>query len=86
MNVDAEGYLVFPDENAYAAYLDAHPDRYPSELYAYYLDERGFKISYSDWEPTSEKAQELDKARRQIAQGGTYRLEDVIEELGLRKR
>jgi hypothetical protein len=81
--VDSEGYLVFPDERAYAAYLDAHPDKYPSELHAYYLDEHGFKIYYSDWEPTPEKARELDKARRQIAKGETYRLEDVIKELGL---
>lgn len=81
--VDSEGYLVFPDEGAYVAYLDAHPDRYPSEVRAYYLDEHGFKIRYSDWEPTPEKARELEEARRQIAQGETHRLEDVIEELGL---
>jgi len=81
--VDPEGYLVFPDERAYAAYLNVHPDKYPSELHAYYLDEHGFKICYSDWEPTPEKAQELREARRQIVHGETYRLEDVIKELGL---
>lgn len=80
--VDPEGYLVFPDERGYATYLDAHPDRYPSELRAYYLDEHGFKVCYSDWEPTPEKARELEEAKKEP----TVPLEEVraeLRELGL---
>jgi len=46
VKIDDEGYLVFPDQASYVAYLDAHPDKYPSELNAYYIDPHGFKVYY----------------------------------------
>ena len=50
---------------------------------AHFFDEQGFKAVYCDYEPTPEKARELDEARKQIAEGKVHRLEDVIERLGL---
>lgn len=82
-HLDENGYLVFHTEAAYAAYLRTQPDKYPSEINAYYIDEHGFKVYYSDYEPTPEKARDLEEARREIAEGKTQRLEDVITELGL---
>ncbi len=65
VDVDDEGYLVFRDEASYAAYLDAHPDKYPSELRAYFIDPHGFKVHYSDYVPTPEKAKELERIEQE---------------------
>jgi hypothetical protein len=81
--IDEEGSLVFFSEEAYASYLDKQEGKLPSEVNAYFFDEQGWRCFYSDWEPTPEKARELDEARRQIAGGKVHRLEDVIKELGL---
>ena len=81
--IDEEGSLVFFSEEAYASYLDKQEGKLPSEVNAYFFDEQGWRCFYSDWEPTPEKARELDEARRQIAEGKVHRLEDVIKELGL---
>ena len=83
IDVDDEGYLVFRDEASYAAYLDAHPDKYPSELRACFIDPHGFKVYYSDYEPTPEKAKELEKVRREIAEGQVVDAEEALKELGL---
>jgi hypothetical protein len=82
-HLDDKGYLVFHNEAAYTAYLHTQPDKYPSEIRAYFIDEHGFKVYYSDYEPTPEKARDLEKARREIAEEKTHRFEDVIAELGL---
>ncbi len=76
-HLDDEGYLVFHNEAAYAAYLDTLPDKYPSEIRAYYIDEHGFKVRYSDYEPTPEKAKELEEARKEP----TVPAEEVLQEL-----
>jgi hypothetical protein len=65
VDVDDEGYLVFRDEASYVAYLDSHPDKYPSELHAYFIDPHGFKVHYSDYEPTPEKAKELEEIEQE---------------------
>lgn len=83
VDVDAEGWLVFSDEASYAAYLDARPDKDPSQLCAYFIDEHGFKVLYSDWVPTPEKARELEEARREIAAGEVVDGEEVFREMGL---
>ncbi|TEU19407.1 MAG: hypothetical protein E3J21_03875 [Anaerolineales bacterium] len=83
VSIDAEGYLVFPDEASYAAYLDTQPDRDPSRIRAYFINEHGFKVLYSDWVPTPEKARELEEARRQITAGEVVDGEEVFRELGL---
>jgi hypothetical protein len=83
VRIDDKGYLVFPDQASYVAYLDAHPDKYPSELNAYYIDRHGFKTFYSDYEPTPEKARELEEIRREIAEGQVVDAEAVFKELGL---
>ena len=64
---DAEGNLVFGNEDAYAAYLETCPDRDPSKVRAYYLDDHGLKIRYSDWIPTAEKVKEIEAARHDPA-------------------
>lgn len=74
---DAEGNLVFGSEAAYAAYLETCLDQDPSEVPAYYLDDHGLKIRYSDWIPTPEKAKDLEMARREPA----VPLEEVRREL-----
>jgi hypothetical protein len=82
--IDEEGSLVFFSEEAYADYFDKQEGKLPSEVNAYFFDEQGFRAIYCDYEPTPEKAKELDKARKQIAEGKVHRLEDVIERLGLK--
>jgi hypothetical protein len=82
--IDEEGRLVFFSEEAYADYFDKQKGKLPSEVNAYFFDEQGFKAVYCDYEPTPEKARELDEARKQIAEGKVHRLEDVIERLGLK--
>jgi hypothetical protein len=81
--IDEEGRLVFFSEEAYADCLDKQEGKLPSEVNAYFFDEQGFKAVYCDYEPTPEKAKELDEARKQIAEGKVHRLEDVIQRLGL---
>jgi hypothetical protein len=82
--IDEGGNLVFFSEEAYADYLDKQEGKLPSEVNAYFFDEQGFRAIYCDYELTPEKAKELDKARKQIAEGKVHRLEDVIERLGLK--
>jgi predicted HTH domain antitoxin len=82
--IDEEGSLVFFSEEAYASYLDKQEGKLPSEVNAYFFDEQGFRAIYCDYEPTPEKARELDEARKQIAEGKVHSLEDVIERLGLK--
>jgi hypothetical protein len=83
--IDDEGYLVFSNERAYAKYLDKQRGKLPSEVRAYFIDEHGLKVVYSDYEPTPEKAKELTETRKRIAEGKAklYNLEEVARELGL---
>lgn len=81
--IDEEGCLVFFSEEAYADYFDKQEGKLPSGVNAYFFDEQGFRAIYCDYEPTTEKAKELDEARKQIAEGKVHRLEDVIQRLGL---
>ncbi len=62
--LDDEGYWVFADEDAYRRYLNRQKGKLPGEVRAYYLDTHGLKVRYSDWEPTPEKAQELESSRQ----------------------
>ncbi|HID87626.1 MAG TPA: hypothetical protein EYP55_09670 [Anaerolineae bacterium] len=84
-HIDDEGYLVFSSERAYAEYLDKQKGKLPSEVQAYFIDEQGLKVVYSDYEPTPEKARELAETRNRIAEGRAklYSLEEVGQELGL---
>lgn len=75
--IDEEGYLVFASEEAYAAYLDKQEGKLPSEVKAYFIDEHGLRVFYSDWEPTPEKAKELEEIRQEP----TVPAEQVWEEL-----
>lgn len=83
--IDDEGYLVFSSERAYAKYLENQKGKLPSEVQAYFVDEHGLKVVYSDYEPTPEKAKELAETRDRIAEGKAelYNLEEVARELGL---
>lgn len=83
--IDDEGYLVFSSERAYAKYLDKQKGKLPSEVQAYFVDEHGIKVVYSDYEPTPEKARELAETRKRIAEGRAklYTLGEVTRELGL---
>ena len=83
--IDNEGYLVFSSERAYAEYLDKQKGKLPGEVQAYFIDEHGLKVVYSDYEPAPEKAQELAETRQRIAEGKAewYSLEKVAHELGL---
>jgi hypothetical protein len=83
--IDAEGYLVFCSERAYTEYLDKQKGKLPSEVRAYFMDEQGVRVVYSDYEPTPEKARELAETGRRIAEGKAklYSLEGVAQELGL---
>ena len=83
--IDDEGYLVFSSEGAYAEYLDKQKGKLPSEVRAYFIDEHGLRVVYSDCEPTPEKARELAETRKRIAEGKAklYSLEEVAQELGL---
>jgi len=73
-----KGYLVFSSERAYAEYLDKQKGKLPSELQAYFIDEHGLKVVYSDYEPTPEKARGLAETRQRIAEGKAklYSLEE----------
>lgn len=75
--IDDEGYLVFASEEAYVAYLDKQEGKLPSEVKAYFIDKQGFKAFYSDWEPTPEKAKELEEIRQEP----TVPAEQVWDEL-----
>jgi hypothetical protein len=63
--IDEEGTLVFFSEEAYADYLDKQEGKLPSEVNAYFFDEQGFKAVYCDYEPTPEKARELDEVKNE---------------------
>ncbi|MBI5651776.1 MAG: hypothetical protein HZC40_15235 [Chloroflexi bacterium] len=65
VRVDTRGYLIFPNETEYAAYLKTQPDKLPSEIKAVYIDPQGFRVRYSDYEPTPKKARALDAARKE---------------------
>ncbi len=83
--IDDEGYLVFSSERSYAKYLEKQKGKLPSEVQAYFIDEHGLKVVYSDYEPTPQKAKELAEIRQRIAEGKAelYSLEKVARELGL---
>ena len=68
--IDAEGYLVFGSEKAYADYLDKQKGKLPGEVRAYFIDEQGFKCRYSDFEPTPNKVEELSKIKTEPTVGG----------------
>ncbi len=60
--VDGKGYLVFRDEESYARYL-ALVGKKPSKVKAYWVNEHGIKIRYSDDEVTPDLKRELEKAK-----------------------
>ncbi len=65
VRVDPRGYLVFPNEKEYAAYLETQLGKLPSEVKAYFIDPHGLRVHHSDYEPTPRKARELDAARKE---------------------
>lgn len=64
VRVDSRGYLIFPNEAEYAAYLETQKGKLPSEVKAVFIDAQGFRVRYSDFEPTPKKAKELEEARK----------------------
>jgi hypothetical protein len=77
VHVDSRGYLIFPNEAEYAAYLKTQPDKLPSEIKAYFINPEGFQICYSDYELTPKKARELRERKNEP----TVPAEKVWEEL-----
>ena len=77
VRLDPRGYLIFPNEQEYAAYLKTQPDKLPSEVKAYFIDPRGFRVHYSDYELKPKKARELAKRKNEL----TVASEIVWEEL-----
>ena len=66
--VDERGFLVFRDEESYARYVKLLGKK-PSQVKAYWIDEHGLKIRYSDDEVTPELAKELDAAWQEYLEG-----------------
>lgn len=58
--LDADGYLVFRNEQDYAAYLEKQSGRLPSQIKAYYIDDAGWKVYYSDEEFSPEYKKRVD--------------------------
>jgi len=79
--LDEEGWLVFTSEEAYARYLERHPDKMPSELKACFIDENGVKAYYSDYELTEEGLRRLEEARKDIEAGRIYTWDEIKREL-----
>ncbi len=79
--LDEDGWLVFTSEEAYARYLERHPDKMPSELKACFIDEHGVKAYYSDYELTEEGLRRLEEARKDIEAGRTYTWDEIKREL-----
>lgn len=77
VHVDSRGYIIFPNEEEYAAYLKTQPDKLPSEIKALFIDSQGFRVHYSDYEPTPKKARELRRRKTE----GTVPHEIVRERL-----
>jgi predicted flavoprotein YhiN len=65
VRVDTRGYLIFPNETEYAAYLKTQLDKLPSEIKAVYIDPQGFRVRYSDYEPTPKKSRELRERKKE---------------------
>lgn len=83
VRLDSRGYLIFPNEAEYAAYLETQKDKLPSEVKALFIDEQGFRVRYSDYEPTPKKARELDAARREQTVPDTV-VRDDLQKFGLK--
>ncbi|MCS7187180.1 MAG: hypothetical protein N3B10_01140 [Armatimonadetes bacterium] len=79
--LDEDGWLVFTSEEAYARYLERHPDKMPSELKACFIDEHGIKAYYSDYELTEEGLKRLEEARKDIEAGRIYTWDEIKREL-----
>lgn len=77
VRVDPRGILIFPNESQYAAYLKTQPGKLPSEFNACFIDSQGFRVRYSDYEPTPKKTRELKKRGKEP----TVPAEVVWEEL-----
>lgn len=82
VHVDSRGYLIFPNETSYVAFLKTQPDKLPSEIKAYFMDEQGLRVHYSDFELTPKKSRELRMARKQKATSDTE-LWKQLRELGV---
>ncbi len=65
VHLDSRGYLIFPNEAEYVVYLKTQPDKLPSQVKAIFIDPQGFRVRYSDYEPTPKKARELDAAQKE---------------------
>ncbi|MEW5717813.1 MAG: hypothetical protein AB1817_04230 [Chloroflexota bacterium] len=65
VHLESRGYLIFPNEAEYAAYLKTQPDKLPSEVKALFIDPQGFRVRYSDYEPTPKKARELRERKKE---------------------
>lgn len=83
VRLDSRGYLIFPNEAEYAAYLETQKDKLPSEVKALFIDEQGFRVRYSDYEPTPKKARELDAARGEQTVPDTV-VRDDLQKFGLK--
>ena len=87
-HIDDEGYLVFSSERGYAEYLEKQEGKLPREVRAYFIDEHGLKVVYSDYEPTPQKARELAETRQRIAEGKAelYSLKEIVAPLLCREK
>ncbi len=81
---DKEGNLLFLFEEDYAAYLAEQKGKLPSEVKAYFIDEQGFTVRYADEVPTAKTRKRIEKAKREIAEGKGWSLEEVTQRLRTR--
>ncbi len=77
VRVDPRGYLIFPNEEEYAAYLTTQPGKLPSEIKASFIDPQGLRVHYSDYELTPKKARELAKRRNERTVPGAQVWEEL---------
>lgn len=83
--LDKDGGLVFYREPDYARYLKTQTGRAPSQVAACFVDEEGFRYSYSDWAPTTAKRQQLAAARRRRSKRVSAAMVwEELRELGVR--
>jgi hypothetical protein len=70
VQMDSRGYLLFANESEYVTYLKTQTDKLPSQVKACFVDPQGFRVRYSDFEPTSLKKRKLAKRKSEPTVSG----------------
>ena len=79
--IDNEGNIIFLFEEDYIDYISKRKEESSLEINAFFIDDQGFTVRYTDEELTAKAKKRIEKAKMEIAKGKGINLEEIKQRL-----